>query len=166
MMRKVSRLSDWQPPTSLSAESPAVHSAGGSYRSGTVARAFTRRRSPEQQQDAGASQSLALSASTGASDSAINSGRLCFPCTMQGRIDTGAHDKHLISHAKETNKLWQNLVRAMDEGFEANAHRWNSPGDAPPTGSGLGLAPRSSSMRSPREPISRTGPRENTEKQI
>ena len=47
---------------------------------------------------------------------------------MQGRIDTGAHDKHLISHAKETNKLWQNLVRAMEEGFEANAHRWNSPG--------------------------------------
>jgi hypothetical protein len=43
---------------------------------------------------------------------------------MQGRIDTGAHDKHLISHAKETNKLGQNLVRAMDEGFEANAHRW------------------------------------------
>jgi len=85
---------------------------------------------------------------------------------MQGRIDTGAHDKHLIGHAKETNKLWQNLVRAMEEGCEANAHRWNSPGDAPATGSGLGLAPRSSSMRSPREPISRTGPRENTEKQI
>src|SRR6266576_1218036 len=55
-------------------------------------------------------------------------GRLCFPCTMQGRIDTGAHDKHLIGHAKETNKLWQNLVRAMEEGCEANAHRWNSPG--------------------------------------
>jgi len=36
---------------------------------------------------------------------------------MQGRIDTGAHDKHLIGHAKETNKLWQNLVRAMDEGI-------------------------------------------------
>jgi hypothetical protein len=62
-------------------------------------------------------------------------GRLCFP---QGRIDTGAHDKHLIGHAKETNKLWQNLVRAMEEGFEANAHHWNSPGDAPATGSGLG----------------------------
>ena len=69
---------------------------------------------------------------------AINSGRYYFPCTMQGRIDTGAHDKHLISHAKETNKLWQNLVSAMDEGCEANAHRRNSPGDAPATGSGLG----------------------------
>src|SRR5258708_5243585 len=77
---------------------------------------------------------------------------------MQGRIDTGAHDKHLIGHAKETNKLWQNLVRAMDEGFEANAHRWNSPGDAPATDQGSALAPRSSSMRSPREPISLTSP--------
>jgi hypothetical protein len=47
---------------------------------------------------------------------------------MQSRIDTGAHDRHLISHAKETSKLWQNLVRAMDEGFETNAHRWKFPG--------------------------------------
>jgi hypothetical protein len=77
---------------------------------------------------------------------------------MQGRIDTGAHDKHLISHAKETNKLWQNLLRAMDEGFEANAHRWNSPGDAQRPDQGSALTRRSSSMRSPREPISRTSP--------
>ena len=66
-----------------------------------------------------------------ASETRNQSGRLCFPCTMQGWINTGAHDRHLISHAKETSKLWQNLVRAMDEGFEPNAHRWNSPADAP-----------------------------------
>ena len=85
---------------------------------------------------------------------------------MQGRIDTGAHDKHLIGHAKETNKLWQNLVKAMDEGFEANARRWNSPGDAPATGSGLG--PRAAVVLN--EIAARAyfphKPRENTEKQI
>jgi hypothetical protein len=36
---------------------------------------------------------------------------------MQGRIDTGAHDKHLISHAKETNKLWQNLREGDGRGL-------------------------------------------------
>ena len=93
-------------------------------------------------------------------------GRLRFPCTMQGRIDTGAHDKHLISHAKETNKLWQNLVRAMDEGFEANAHRWNSPGDAPATGSGLGPCAAVVLNEIAVRAYFPHKPRENTEKQI
>src|SRR5437016_8367244 len=85
-------------------------------------------------------------------------GRLCFPCTMQGGIDTGTHDKHLIGHAKETNKLWQNLVRAMDEGFEATLIAGIPRATHQRPDQGSALAPRSSSMRSPREPISLTSP--------
>ena len=85
---------------------------------------------------------------------------------MQGRIDTGAHDKHLISPAKETDKLWQNLVRAMDEGFEANAHRWNSPCDAPAAGSGLGPCAAVVVNEIAARAYFPHKPRENTEKQI
>ena len=85
---------------------------------------------------------------------------------MQGRIDTGAHDKHLIGHAKETNMLWQNLVRAMEEGFEANAHRWNSPGDARATGSGLGPCAAVVLDEIAARAYFPHKPREKTEKQI
>jgi len=48
---------------------------------------------------------------------AINSGAAPFSVHDAGPDDTGANDKHLISHAKETNKLWQNLVRGDGRGL-------------------------------------------------
>jgi len=85
---------------------------------------------------------------------------------MQGWINTGAHDRHPISHAKETSKLRQNLVRAMDEGFEPNAHRWNSPGDAPASESGLGPCAAVVLNEIAARAYFPHKPRENTEKQI
>jgi hypothetical protein len=85
---------------------------------------------------------------------------------MQGRIDTGAHGGDFFNYAEEASNLWQNLVRAMDEGFEANAHRWNSPGDAPATGSGLGPCAAVVLNEIAARAYFPHKPRENTEKQI
>ena len=166
MMRKVSRLSDWQPPTSLSAESPAVHSAGGSYRSGTVARAFTRRRSPEQQQDAGASQSLALSASTGASDSAINPWAPLFSVRDAGPDRYRRAWRRLFQLRRGSQQPVAESRQGDGRGLEANAHRWNSPGDAPATGSGLGPCAAGVLNEVAARAYFPHKPRENTEKQI
>ena len=54
----------------------------------------------------------------------------------------------------------------MDEGFEANAHRWNSPGDAPATGSGLGPCAAVVLNEIAARAYFPHKPRENTEKQI